>query len=55
MKKILKILSYTGLALTLLPSIMVYTGTVTFEANKLYMIIGMLCWFLTAPFWMKDQ
>ncbi|WP_297087999.1 hypothetical protein [uncultured Draconibacterium sp.] len=55
MKKILMIISYLGLAFTILPSILVVKGTVTLQNHFWLMSIGMILWFGTAPFWMKSQ
>ena len=55
MKLILKILSVIGLILTLVPSFMVFTGTITLDTNKWLMLIGTIVWFTTAPFWMNKK
>lgn len=55
MKALLKTLSYIGLALTLIPSFLVFLGLISFELNKILMIIGSICWFVTAPYWMNDK
>lgn len=55
MKTFLKILSYTGLALTLLPAFLVFQGLISLELNKTLMLIGTICWFLTAPSWMNKS
>ncbi|MBN1351185.1 hypothetical protein JXJ21_17330 [candidate division KSB1 bacterium] len=55
MKSLLKIISYLGLAATVVPSCLVFTGTIELETHKLFMAIGMIAWFLTAPFWMHKN
>lgn len=55
MKSLLKIISYIGLALTLVPSFFVFTNTITLANNKVLMIVGTLLWFLTVPFWMNKK
>lgn len=55
MKKLLMIPSYVGLALTILPSILVLKGIITLQNNFWFMGIGMVVWFTTAPFWMKSK
>ncbi|MEX0994231.1 MAG: hypothetical protein WD599_01805 [Balneolaceae bacterium] len=55
MKTVLKIISVIGLILTLLPSVLVFTRTITMDNHKSLMIAGMLLWFLSAPFWMKEK
>lgn len=42
-----------GLVLTLLPSILVFTGTISGPTHKILMLIGMLLWFSTGPMWIK--
>lgn len=49
-KTILGLLALTGLALTLLPSIFVFTGVISGETNRMLMALGMLIWFAVAPF-----
>ncbi len=51
----LKILSFTGLVLTVVPSILVFTDAITFDMHTNLMVVGMLMWFATSPFWMKEK
>lgn len=51
----LKILSFTGLALTVIPAILVFTEAITFDMHTNLMVVGMLMWFATSPFWMKEK
>jgi hypothetical protein len=55
MKNILKIISFIGLGLTLIPSFLVYQGVLSPETNNNFMLIGTIIWFLTAPFWMNQK
>ncbi len=55
MKKVLIIISYIGLACTILPSILVLKGVFTLQNHFWMMGIGMVLWFGTAPFWMKSK
>ena len=55
MKVLLIILSVIGLGLTIIPSIRVFTQGITIESHKQLMLIGMILWFATAPFWIKEQ
>lgn len=52
---LLKIISFAGLCLTILPSIFVFNGTISFELHTNLMFIGMILWFTTSPFWMKEK
>ena len=47
MKTILNILSWFGLALTLIPSILLLAGTLKAEQVTLLMTIGMVVWFVS--------
>lgn len=53
MKLILQIISYTGLALTLIPAFLVFQGVLNLDTNKNLMFLGAMLWFFTAPFWMN--
>lgn len=55
MKVLLIIISLIGLALTIIPSILVFSQTIALATSKEIMIFGMLLWFLSAPFWLKEQ
>lgn len=55
MKILLKIVSITGLALTVVPSMLVFTDTITFDMHTNLMVVGMILWFATSPFWMKEK
>jgi hypothetical protein len=55
MKAALIILSFLGLALTLFPSFLVFTGTITWTAHTHLMFAGMVIWFVTAPFWLGKK
>lgn len=55
MKIILIIISVIGLGLTLIPSVLVFMQDISLESHKQLMLIGMIMWFATAPFWIKEQ
>ena len=55
MKKVLIIVSYSGLAFTILPSILVLNGVLNLQNHFWLMSVGMVLWFATAPFWMKSK
>jgi hypothetical protein len=55
MKSLIKIFSYIGLALTIIPSFLVFTGTITLASCKIMMFIGTLGWFISAPSWMNKS
>lgn len=53
--KILIAISLIGLALTIVPSILKFKGVIEMQEHYLLMTIGMVLWFVTAPFWMKTK
>jgi hypothetical protein len=55
MKKILIIISFIGLALTLLPSFLVFANAISWDTYLLLMNIGTIMWFVSAPFWMGKK
>lgn len=55
MKLIIKVISFLGLALTLIPSFLVFTGVTTLDTCKLLMFIGSVVWFISAPSWMNQN
>ena len=54
-KIVLKIISYVGLLLTLVPSFLVFTKVIELDNNKILMLIGTILWFGTSPFWMNKS
>ena len=55
MKTILKILSGFGLAFTFIPSLLVFNGVISMKTHFICMLIGILLWFGSAPFWMESK
>lgn len=55
MKKVLIIISFIGLALTIIPSILVFKQVFDIEVHFKLMVVGTVLWFGTAPFWMKTN
>jgi ABC-type transport system involved in cytochrome bd biosynthesis fused ATPase/permease subunit len=55
MKKILAFLAYTGLALTLLPSLLVFHGSLSTNVHKQLMLAGAMIWFIAAPLWFRKS
>jgi len=52
---VLKIISYLALAGTIIPSLLVFFGYMDLQVNKNIMVISMVIWFLTAPFWINKK
>lgn len=55
MKCLLKLLSVIGLVLTVVPSFLVFNGTMRWEVHADLMLVGTVLWFGTAPWWMKGE
>ncbi len=55
MNYLLKIISFLGLGLTIIPSILVLTGKMDIDLNKNLMILGAVLWFATVPFWINKN
>lgn len=55
MKSLLTIISFLGLGLTIIPSLLVFAGVLQFDLNKTLMTAGTLIWFATAPFWINKE
>jgi hypothetical protein len=53
MKSLVKFISYVGLALTLIPSFLVFAGNISLDSGKIFMLIGTIVWFVSAPSWMN--
>ena len=55
MKRLMKPLSWLALGLTIIPSILVLSGQMEIGTNKSLMALGMMIWFVTAPFWINRK
>jgi len=55
MKILLSSLAFVGLLATVLPAILVCFGAIELGTHKTIMAIGMILWFVTAPFFMKRK
>ena len=56
MKAIYKAASFSALALTIVPSMLVFSGVIDNSTNKWLMLTGVVLWFISAPAWIgKDK
>ena len=55
MVNLLKLTSYCGLALSIVPALLVYNGTIEKGTFLNLMLLGMLLWFSTAIQWIKPE
>ena len=53
MKILIKSISYLSLALTIIPSFLVFTGNISLDSGKILMLVGTIVWFVSAPSWMN--
>lgn len=54
-KRLIKIISYLGLAGTIIPSLLVFSGVLDLQTNKHIMAVSMIIWFVSAPFWINEK
>jgi len=55
MKNLLIGIALIGLLATVLPSILVFSSAIEPATHKTMMVVGMILWFVTAPFFMKRR
>jgi len=55
MRTLLKIISYIGLILTVIPSILYFMEKISQETSNDLMTLGMILWFVSAPFWINSK
>jgi len=55
MKKLMSFVALFGLALTAIPSVLVFVGSITPEINKQLMALGTVIWFVAAPIWFRKS
>jgi len=55
MKIALRLVSYLGLALSVIPPLLLWAGKLDVSTNYLLLNIGMVLWFSTSIFWVKKH
>jgi hypothetical protein len=55
MSGLLKLISFLGLALTVVPAFLVFTGSLSWGTHAALMFLGAVLWFASAPFWMGEE
>lgn len=55
MRLVLQILSWTALAMTILPSMLFLGGKMELDAVKTAMVIATVLWFVVTPLWMGRE
>ncbi len=54
MRTLLKLTSFAGLGLTVVPSFLVFAGRIAWGTHAALMLVGTVLWFASAPFWMLE-
>ena len=55
MKLTLRLISYLGLALSVVSPVLYWAGQVPSSTNYTLLVVGMFLWFGTAIFWIKPE
>ncbi len=55
MTLVLRLISYLGLALSVIPPVLVWAGKLDMATNYVLLNIGMVLWFGSAIFWIKPD
>lgn len=55
MRLLLQLLSFLGLALTIVPAVLVFMRQLPFQTHITLMFIGMVLWFGATPFWINRK
>ena len=55
MKILVTILAIIALGLTIIPSILVFTGSMELDMHKHLMTAGTILWFVSAPIWFRKK
>lgn len=55
MKTILRTISYIGLAFTVIPATLVYSGAIDYPLYLNLILLGTVLWFGSAVFWIKGN
>ncbi|HEX6227715.1 MAG TPA: hypothetical protein VFZ52_25025 [Chryseolinea sp.] len=55
MKTLMSIVAVAALALTLIPAILVFQGSIDLALHKQLMAAGTLLWFVSAPIWFRKK
>jgi len=54
-KLVLQIISFVGLALSILPALLVFRGMISMRVYYNLLNLGMVLWFSAAVFWIKPS
>ncbi|HEX2101492.1 MAG TPA: hypothetical protein VHF69_12550 [Candidatus Synoicihabitans sp.] len=48
-------MAWLGLVLSIIPALLVFRGTITWNTYQTLMVVGMLLWFVGAVIWIKPE
>lgn len=54
-KRILQVVSFAGLILSIVPALFVFAGALSRETYQPLMVLGMVLWFGSAVFWVRKD
>lgn len=54
-KRLLQTISFSGLAISVIPALLVYGGGIAKQTYLGFMLLGMFLWFGSAIFWIKKD
>jgi hypothetical protein len=55
MQTVLRLVSFLGLTLSVVPPLLLWAGRIDLATNHALLIVGMFLWFGTAIFWIKHE
>jgi hypothetical protein len=55
MKTLLKLISFAGLGLMIVPAILIFNDAMARDTYLRLALVGTVMWFATVPFWMKRR
>jgi hypothetical protein len=55
MKRLLKLISFAGLALMFISAVLIFSGATARGTYLALALLGTVIWFVTVPFWMERR
>jgi len=55
MRLVLQIISWIALAMTVIPSIVYFSGNMDLDRVKWLLVLATVVWFVVTPFWMDKK
>lgn len=55
MKTLAQVVSCLALLGTILPALLFFSGRMTLDQVKFWMLVATVCWFVAAPMWMEHK